>query len=87
MSDRWFIYMLECVDHTLYTGISMDVEKRLDEHNTINNKAAKYVRARRPAKIVYQEVTDSRSKALKREHEIKQLTRQKKLALINECAN
>ncbi len=83
MSDRWFIYILECADHTLYTGITLDVEKRLEEHNTNNIKAAKYVRVRRPAKIVYQEVTDSRSKALKREYEIKQLTRQMKLVLIN----
>jgi len=86
MSDIWHIYILECADRTLYTGITMDVEKRLDEHNTSNIKAAKYVRARRPAKIVYQETADSRSKALKREHEIKQLTRQMKLILINKGA-
>ncbi|MFV1992362.1 MAG: GIY-YIG nuclease family protein [Acidiferrobacterales bacterium] len=87
MSESWHIYILECADHTLYTGITMDVEKRLDEHNTNNNKAAKYVRARRPAKIVYRETAGSRSKALKREHEIKQLTRQMKLILISEGAN
>ena len=86
MSDSWSIYILECAECTLYTGIAMDVEKRLDEHNTNNKKAAKYVRVRRPAKIVYQETTDSRSKALKREHEIKQLTRPMKLILINKGA-
>lgn len=87
MSDSWHIYILECADRTLYTGIAVDIEKRLAEHNTNNIKAAKYVWARRPAKIVYQETVDTRSKAQKREHAIKQLTRQMKLALISEGAS
>ncbi len=87
MSESWYVYILECADRTLYTGVTMDVKKRLDEHNTNKNKAAKYVWARRPAKMVYQETADSRSRALKREHEIKQLTRQMKLTLIGENAN
>lgn len=82
MSSLWHVYILECIDKTLYTGIALDVQKRLIEHNTINAKAAKYVRARRPAKLIYQEELTSRSEALKREHEIKNMTRQMKLKLV-----
>jgi len=82
MTTTWCIYILECADKTLYTGVTTDVQKRLNEHNTINTKAAKYVRARRPAKLVYQEKVCSRSDAQKREYEIKNMTRQKKLELI-----
>jgi len=82
MSESWHIYILECADATLYTGIALDVEKRLNEHNTLNHKAAKYVRARRPARLVYQETLSSRSEAQKREYEIKAMSRKMKLALV-----
>ena len=77
----YFVYILECNDKTLYTGITKDINKRLDEHNT-KDKGAKYTKARRPVKVLYVENSDNRSTASKREYEIKQYTRIKKLKLI-----
>ncbi len=78
----YFIYILQCNDDTLYTGISTDVQRRLDEHNN-SNKGAKYTKVRRPVKLVYSESSKDRSSAAKREIEIKKLKRSKKLELIN----
>ena len=77
----YFIYILECSDGSLYTGITKDIVKRLEEHNT-SNKGAKYTKARRPVKLLYKEPSLNRSSASKREYEIKKLTRLKKLQLI-----
>ena len=76
----WFVYILECKDKTLYTGITNDTQKRLQQHN--NGKASKYTRVRLPVAMVYQEPALDRSQASKREWQIKQLTRKQKLALI-----
>ena len=78
----YFVYILECSDKTLYTGIATDVERRLDEHNN-SDKGAKYTKIRRPLKLVYSEESQDRSSASKRENEIKKLSREKKLELIN----
>ena len=78
----WYVYIVQCRDNTLYTGISTDPETRLAEHNTGQN-GAKYTRARRPVSLLYTEPAASRSAALKREIAIKRLSRQAKLALIN----
>jgi putative endonuclease len=77
----YFVYILECNDGSLYTGIAKDVQKRLDEHNN-SDKGAKYTKVRRPVKLVYQESAEDRSSASKREYEIKKFTRAKKLELI-----
>lgn len=77
----WFVYILECNDKTLYTGITNNLEKRIEQHNH-GQEAAKYTRARRPVKCVYQEVQENRSKATKREMAIKQLSRSEKIELI-----
>ena len=77
----YFVYILECSDESLYTGITKDVAKRLNEHNT-SHKGAKYTKARRPLKLLYQEPSLDRSSASKREYAIKKLTRLKKLQLI-----
>ena len=77
----YFVYILECSDKTLYTGITTDVQKRLGEHNG-SDKGAKYTRVRRPVKVVYSEDAQDRSAACKREYAIKQLSRAQKLALI-----
>ena len=77
----YFVYILECNDGSLYTGIAKDVEKRLIEHNT-SDKGAKYTKVRRPVKLVYKEASENRSSASKREYAIKKLTRLKKLQLI-----
>ena len=78
---NWYVYILECSDKTLYTGITNNLEKRLQQHNN-GQEAAKYTRARRPVKCVYKEVQKNRSEATKREMAIKQLKRAEKLTLI-----
>jgi len=76
----YFVYILECSDKTLYTGIAKDINRRLDEHNN-SAKGAKYTRARRPVKLLYVEEFEDRSSACKREYAIKQLSREAKITL------
>ncbi|MFK5936824.1 MAG: GIY-YIG nuclease family protein [Sulfurimonas sp.] len=78
----YFVYIVQCSDDTLYTGISTDVKRRLQEHNS-SDKGAKYTKVRRPVKLVYSESSQSRSSATKREMLIKKLSREKKQELIN----
>ena len=78
----WYVYILQCADNTLYTGITIDVERRLNEHNNDNKLAAKYTRVRRPVKVVYQEKLMSRSLAAQREAAIKKLRREEKESLF-----
>ena len=81
MSDKiWHLYILRCGDGTLYTGIAVDVEKRFAAHS--QGKGAKYTRGRGPLTLVYQQVCGDHSTALRRELEVKALTRQEKEALI-----
>ena len=80
MEAIWYLYILRCGDGTLYTGITTDVEKRLAAHRC--GRGAKYTRGRQPLELVYREVCDGHSHALKRELEIKKLSRQEKEALI-----
>lgn len=82
MTDKWTVYILRCADNSLYTGITTDVERRLQEHNECNKRGASYTRARRPVQLVYHEQVDSRSAAGRREAAIKQLTKQEKEQLI-----
>jgi len=77
----YFVYIVECSDSTLYTGITKDIERRLDEHNN-SDKGAKYTKVRRPVRLVYSEESEDRSSASKREYEIKKYTRTQKLELI-----
>lgn len=81
--SQWYVYILKCADATLYTGIAMDVKRRVNEHNQDDRLAAKYTRARRPVTLVYQEPCASRSAATKREAEIKKLPRSQKEKLIS----
>jgi len=76
----WYLYILRCCDGTLYTGITTDVEKRLETHRP--GKGAKYTRGRGPLELVYTEVCDSKSHALKRELRIKGMSKTEKLALL-----
>ena len=78
--NTWKLYILRCADGTLYTGITTDVEKRLEAHRT--GKGAKYTRGRAPLELVYWEECGDHSAALKREIEIKKLTREEKEKLI-----
>ena len=79
--NKWYVYIVECADGSLYTGISTDVDRRLLEHN-YSLKAAKYTRSRRPVKLVWSKEVANRSEASKEEYKIKRLSRKKKLALI-----
>lgn len=78
----WYVYILQCADDTLYTGITTDPERRLQEHNSDNRSAARYTRVRRPVRLVYQEDCADRAEASRREYEIKQLNRKAKQQLI-----
>jgi putative endonuclease len=82
----YHLYILECSDKTLYTGIAIDVHKRVEAHN-YSPRGAKYTRSRRPVKLVYVRRFRTRSNALKAEIKLKQLTRAEKLALINQPPN
>lgn len=77
-----YVYILECADGTLYTGWTNNIDERLKKHNS--GKGAKYTRARLPVKLMYFEEHISKSDAMKREYCIKQLTREKKMKLIDE---
>ncbi len=78
----WTVYILRCSDNSLYTGITRDVNRRLNEHNHNNRLAAAYTRARRPVTLVYQEAHIDRSSASKREATIKKMTKTEKELLI-----
>lgn len=81
MEDKlWYLYIVECRDGSLYTGITDDVHRRISQHNA--GKGAKYTRGRGPVSLRYQESCTSHGDALRRELEIKRMTRQEKLALI-----
>jgi putative endonuclease len=80
-STAWWVYMLRCADGTLYTGITTDVTRRIAEHNGDGGPGARYTRSRRPVKLVFVEAAASRAEASRREAEIKQLDRARKLAL------
>lgn len=75
-----YTYIVKCSDETLYTGWTNNLKKRLEAHNS--GKGAKYTKNRRPVELVYFEEYDTKQEAMKREYAIKQLFRQKKLALI-----
>jgi putative endonuclease len=76
----FFVYMVRCADGTLYTGFTTDLVARVEVHNS--GKGAKYTRSRLPVSLVYSEPCESLSAALKREHQLKPLSRAKKEALI-----
>jgi len=78
----WYVYIVECRDKTLYTGITTELERRVEEHNNSDEKGARYTRARRPVKLVYHEIVDSRGEAVKRETAIKRMKRVSKIKLL-----
>lgn len=80
--DTWYLYILRCGDGSLYTGITNNIPRRLDAHR--RGKGAKYTRSRRPLEMVYQEECGTHSLALKRELEVKALSRAEKLLLIQQ---
>jgi putative endonuclease len=80
----WVVYMLRCVDGTLYTGATNDLPSRVKRHRA--GKGAAYTRARLPVKLVFSEEANDRSAALRREYQIKQLERADKLKLLRRRA-
>ncbi len=79
-----YTYILQCADGTLYTGWTNDLTKRVRAHN--DGTGAKYTRARRPVKLVYSESYDSKEEAMRREAEIKRMSRGEKEKLIGDGA-
>ena len=80
LDKSWVIYLLECKDGSLYTGITNDLEKRLASHNA--GLGAKYTQGRRPVTLLEFKTVESQSEALKLEYQIKQLPRFKKRAFF-----
>ena len=80
----YFIYLIECSDKSIYTGITTDIERRLKEHSS--GKGGSYTRSKKVKKVLYTEEYPDRGSALKRESEIKSWTREKKLNLIKNVA-
>lgn len=79
----WFLYVVECSDGTLYAGITTEIERRLQEHNT-SAKGARYTRARRPVRLLQEAEFESRSQASKAEYYFKRLTRTRKEEWVTE---
>ncbi len=80
INTGWTVYILRCADGSLYTGVAIDVAARLAQHRA--GKGAKYTRGRGPLALVYSEPAEDQGQALRREREIKALSRPAKLALI-----
>jgi putative endonuclease len=78
---EWYLYMIRCRDGSLYTGISTEVLRRLEEHRGTGNKGARYLRGRGPLELVYTEKIGFRALALKAEHKVKKLPKSRKEAL------
>jgi len=83
MDSVWYLYILRCRDGSLYTGITTDVDKRFLAHS--EGRGAKYTRGRAPLELVYREECGCHSDALKRELQIKALTKAEKERLIHGC--
>ena len=83
-SDNWSVYIILCSDNTLYTGITNDIRKRFAAHKL--GKGAKYTAQRGVKEVVYSESFLTKSQALKREYEIKKLSKQQKLILVSSKA-
>ncbi len=78
----WYVYILRLSDDSLYTGITKDIERRIEEHES--GEGSKYVRSRLPCELVYREEMSGRSEALKREAEIKSWSKKEKERLVRE---
>lgn len=79
----YYLYILECADKTLYTGITVDLERRIGEHNK-SEKGAKYTKSRRPVKLLFSKKFKNRSFASKEEAKIKKLSKTEKLIIMSQ---
>lgn len=82
MNYEWFMYVVKCSDNSFYTGITTDINRRLNEHNT-TSKGAKYTRSRRPVELVYWIDFKDRSTAAKAEARFKKLSRKEKEMILD----
>ena len=80
---KWYHYVAECSDGSFYTGVTTELTRRINEHNT-SVKGAKYTRARRPVRLVYSDEHSDRSAAQKAEANFRKLNRKQKEALVSE---
>lgn len=78
MQKPWYVYIVRCSDNSLYTGISLDVERRFAEHSAQGKKCAKYLRGKAPLELVFQTKITCKSEALKLEYKIKKLPKYQK---------
>ena len=81
----WYLYVLRCSDNTMYTGVTTDINRRLDEHNT-GSRGAKYTRKRLPVKLIYWVAFSDQSSAQKAEYKFKKMTRKQKEKIIYEAS-
>ena len=79
---NWYVYIVRCCDNSLYAGVTIDISRRLDEHNNNDRLGAKYTRARRPVELIFERRFDSRSEACKFEMRIKNMTKKQKENLV-----
>lgn len=84
ISKKWYVYMLECADGSIYTGITNDIKARLAKHN--NGKGAKYTKGRTPVILKVKWLLKNKSEAAKKEYALKQLSRIEKLTLVQRYA-
>lgn len=82
MADAWSVYILQCADGTLYTGIARDLQRRLRQHNGELVGGPRYTRGRRPVRLLWSDTAIDRSVAQQREAAIKKLSRTAKLGLV-----
>ena len=76
----WYVYILRCADGSLYAGSTTNLDHRLKTHNS--GKGAKYTKAHLPVELVYHETFDTKEEAMRREYELKQMTKAQKEALV-----
>jgi putative endonuclease len=79
-NPTWYLYLIRCADGQLYTGISTDVQRRLQQH--ANDRGARRLRGRSPLQLAYSQAVGNRSQALRLEHRVKRMRRDQKEALI-----
>ena len=78
---HWFLYVVRCCDSTLYTGVTTDLSRRVNEHNT-SKRGAKYTKTRRPVDLMWSKEYNNRSEAQSAEYSFKKLSRKQKLDII-----
>ena len=86
IQKRWFVYILECADKTLYTGVTTDIDRRVYEHNN-TSKGAKYTASRRPVKLVACKLVHDKSLAFRLEHRVKKQKKYNKINFLTEWKN